>query len=52
MGNLAGGDLVLSTGLIMLIGKDLRDSKADVSRVSSSSEQIEELWVLCGLQIF
>ena len=25
------------------------DSKADVSSVSPSSEQIEELWVVCGL---
>ena len=25
-----------------------RDSKADVSSVSSSSKRIEELWVVCG----
>ena len=27
----------------------LRDSKADVSSVSPSSERIKELWVVCGL---
>ena len=27
----------------------LRDSKADVSKVSPSSGRIEELWVVCGL---
>ena len=26
-----------------------RDSEADVSSVGPSSEQIEELWVACGL---
>ena len=29
----------------------LRDSKADVSSVSPSSERIKELWVVCGLYI-
>ena len=28
-----------------------RDSKADVSSVSSSSDRIEELWVVRGLSI-
>ena len=29
-----------------------RDSKADVSSVSPSSERIEELWVVCGLYMY
>ena len=29
--------------------REIRDSKADVSSVSPSSERIKELWVVCGL---